>query len=203
MRGAAQSATQQTTTCVNAVAANPTYQSVIWRLAKPPMPNARPALERIADPDRASPDEARLLVPYFDDVSACFNQLAAAYDGIDPSQAAVIRGFVVESAKRMLALIRREITWGEANQLTDAAILALLNDVRENDRRTHARLEAMHASELANRQAAFAALSAAGAAMQQAAIQQQMLSAVQQSAVRRPSTTNCFRTGNVVNCNIF
>lgn len=201
---AMQAADRQFGDCVNAVVTKPVYEPIVRRIATSPLPGARPALERIGDTEFASTEEARLLVPYFDEVSACADRYAAAYDTFHPSQAALIRGYVVDAARRTLSLMRREINWGTANQHADAALLVLRTAAQENDRRLVARLNAEHTAEVANQRVALEALSLAGAAMQQAAIRQEMLNAMRQPLPpARRTTTSCVRTGNVVSCDSF
>lgn len=184
--------------CSLGVVNTPEFRPIVRRVAKPPLPGARSALERIGDPDLATPEEIRLIPAFHEAISACWTGLAEGYDKVDQAQSALIRSIQNDSANRWLAIMRRQITWGQANQQADAALTVFLQQTRENDQRAVGRLENMHAAEISNRQAAAAALSAAGASMQRAAIQQQML-----NTMNRPVTTNCLRTGNFVNCNTY
>src|SRR5208282_3187602 len=98
----------------------------------------------------------------------------------------------------MVDLIQRKVTWGEFNKRRMALIDDYTAKVQAFSDQLDRDLLASHRAELAQRQAAFNALS-------QWSYQQQTLWQNQQliNTLSRPTFTHCTTTGNTVNCSSY
>lgn len=178
--------------CFDAVNADPAFAVLRAKLA---IGSDAPGLDRLSDTGKPNAEERQLLIRYHAAVAPCRR---AAIDGASqalPELASAAQDWFATNDQALLALVQGRATWGDTIQAMTAARRTFVSREVGIRQRAAAELNRQHSAELEQRQRRSAALMAASYAMQQQALQQQMI-----NAANRPVTTNCIRTGNVVNC---
>ena len=145
-------------------------------------------MAQLADDHYATEEEAKLLAAFHDEIDTCRRPNFEKIANVAPSVGVILTDVVIDADEITLQVIKRQITWGEANHKiqvgNSAAEKKILAAFQELDRE----LTASHQAELAQRQQALDALA-------QWAQQQQMI-----NAINRPITTSCTHMGQVTNC---
>ncbi len=186
--------------CMAPILAEPSYTPIRRRVSRPTSPVARPALERIGDPDKISDAELPLTIRRFDELSRCQDAWITALAQISPGRAASQRQSAAETSALYLRLVRREITWGELNQAIDNIELQAAERWRKIVTEERQYIQRQHNAELGQRQAAAAAFGDSMQRQQDAMQRQQIINAINRPVINQPVITNCYRTGNTMNC---
>lgn len=156
------------------------------------------SLGLLSDESRPNADERRQVIGLHEASLPCRQTAITGIGRVSPNLSVALSETYREEDRALLMLVQGTGSWGEANRI--------ISDARQNFRGRQVSilqqmdrdLQQRHVAEINQRQRAMDSAAAAGLAMQQANIQQQMI-----NAINRPVTTNCVRTGNMVNCNSF
>jgi hypothetical protein len=135
-----------------------------------------------------SPEEAKLFGARYDENTGCRTSLLRALSTARPDLVPIIAGMYAKGAALVVRLIERKDTWGESARQSEAVLSDEREKIAAADHQWIAELNAANQAEMAQRQAAAAALL-------QWSAQQQMI-----NAATRPVVTNCSRFGSSVNC---
>lgn len=176
----------QAKACTAAVLAKPEYTQLLAHSVD--LAAAQFTMAQLTDETRISSDEARLFGTRHDDLGLCRARFLTALSAARPDIVPILIADYTKGDAIAVQLVERRITWGEwARQLQ-----ALSSDAHQQlataDRELIASLNASNQAELAQRQAAAAALL-------QWSAQQQMI-----NAVNRPVQTTCNTVGGFTNC---
>ena len=104
-------------TCLTPIREQPDYQPVFRRLAvEPSVPPPRPTPAQLADPGYPDRETMRAMVAIHADLVVCRNPLIEGIARIAPDLAETAVDIWLRGDRLMLALMRREVTFGEANR---------------------------------------------------------------------------------------
>lgn len=104
-------------TCLTPIRERPDYQPVFRRLAvEPSVPPPRPTPPQLADPGYPDRETMRIMVAIHADLVVCRNPLIEGIARISPELAETAVDIWLRGDRLMLALMRRQITFGEANR---------------------------------------------------------------------------------------
>ncbi len=187
-------AAAQLKACSAAVIHKPEYVSLL--LHTPDLETGQPMLAQLTDESMISSEDAKLFGARHDELNPCKSRLLNVLSTVRPDLVPILSDEYTKGTAIAVQLVERKITWGEFAQQGQV----LLNDSRQRiavaDRQWISDLNASHQAEMAQRQAAAAAL------MQWSA-QQQMINAMNRPVIVAPAApiqTTCNRMGNFVNC---
>jgi hypothetical protein len=195
-RAAFDAGSAQAEACFGAVAGKPEYAQIAQRTGL--IAGIDPTLAQLSDNAVPSPEEARLLLAWDAEITSCRQIFLDALGRSFPELQMVQAESYAHRNQAILALVRREASWGAVNQRLAAGRLDHARRWRQAVEDIAMRLSAQHQQEIAQRERAAAAFAAAAGQMQQQMLLQQAI----QNA-NRPVTTNCTRFGNMTNCQSF
>jgi uncharacterized protein YukE len=156
-------------------------------------------MAELTDERPATPQEARLFAERHDAVARCATAFLNAASTVRPDIVPAFAEMMTASNVNAVAIVERQITWGELARRGQANLTQLKTNLAAADQRWLGELKQEHQAELAQRQAAAAALS-------QWAQQQQMINAMNQPVLVAPARhiqTNCTRMGAFANCTTY
>jgi hypothetical protein len=160
-------------------------------------------MTQLTDERLAAPDEARLFGARYDEGNPCKARLLHALAAPRPDLVPILADNYAKGSAIAVELVERKITWGEFARRVQALSTDFRQKTAAADRQLVADLNASSQAEMAQRQAA-------GAALMQWSAQQQMINAINrpvvpvyQMPVQQPMRlqTNCTTIGNITSCN--
>lgn len=193
--------------CISNLRDDPRYTAITAALM-PPAGASAPTLEQQANNRKPTAEQRALIVTWHGDLSACRRIMLEGMSATNTTIAGHQVTFYREADETYLALVRGDITYGEANRR-----LIHANDVRRQriadaERAMGQALHQAHQAELAQRRVAADRLAAAGQrlaassyAAQQEQFNQQMLHALNRPP--RVRSTHCTRVGDTVHCSSY
>lgn len=195
IRQSYQAAQASSAACYQQIRTSPRFQAILGKLVSGAPPYS---LGLLSDESRPNADERRQVIGLHEASLPCRQTAITGIGRVSPNLSVALSETYREEDRALLMLVQGTGSWGEANRI--------ISDARQNFRGRQVSilqqmdrdLQQRHVAEINQRQRAMDSAAAAGLAMQQANIQQQMI-----NAINRPVTTNCVRTGNMVNCNSF
>jgi hypothetical protein len=186
------SAVQEFQACAETVYNSPDYAPLRRHV---PFTVTDATLEQLSDNSFATDNEIRLILEAHPKIQACRQQALDRVTQSTPSLAAILATLYAKGDDSLIQLISKRRTWGEhTRQVRDLAIEGR-SELTAEAQRVTAELQQSHEAELAQRQAA---AQAATAALAQYAQTQQII-----ANMNRPTFTNCLRMGyqgNMLNC---
>jgi hypothetical protein len=192
----ANQASQQSSQCVSEVFRRPEFAMIVDKL--PPMDRSKPSMSLLANEQKPTQQEVQSLIKFYDAIQPCRTIALEGYGKVSPAYVVVIAEHYVKSDENSLALVKRNISYGEhartfnANSaILDARFAAVGQQINDN-------LAVSNQMEMQRRQAAGAALLAWSAQQQQVQAQQNIA-----NAINRPRTTQCRYVGVYLQCNTF
>jgi hypothetical protein len=110
----------QLNTCIDAIRRNPKYAAILPHL----LDNASGhySLTQMSDSHTPTVEEASLLASYGDEADTCRDQLMAEVSAIDPRAQAALQHVRTKIRDLDLALIHRQLTWGDYARHAQAAL---------------------------------------------------------------------------------
>jgi hypothetical protein len=172
--------------CSRAVRDKPEYASLLVHSSD--LETGQPSMAQLTDETIPSEQDARLFAERFDEAGPCRGHLLTAISAARPDLVPVLADGMTQGSAIAVLVVEQKITWAEAARRTQALSSALRQNIAAADRQWIGDLNASNQAEMAQRQAA-------GAALMQWSQQQQLI-----NAATRPVVTNCNRFGSSVNC---
>ncbi len=103
--------------CLAPLRARPDYQALYWRLAiEPSVPPPAPTPAQMADTGLVDRAALRVMVAVHADLAVCRGPMIDSIARIAPELAETAVDVGLRGDRLVLTLMRREITWGEANR---------------------------------------------------------------------------------------
>lgn len=106
-------ANREAVACIGRIADNPAYRSVARHL---PIDGSDPKPSQMLDDSRPTAEEARLLTAIRSDMADCRKRTLESFARLTPALVPLAEEAYRESDRIWDALIRREMSWAEANQ---------------------------------------------------------------------------------------
>lgn len=190
--------------CASAAASKPEYANIHRRLALPRggASTPTPTLAQMQDTSRATAEDRSAFVAWHAELAACRTVFNANAARLSPQLAATAVQNQLELDQILVRVASSEITYGDASRELAAQYARGFARGQQAFASINSRLEAQHAGEVQQRQAAAAAMAVG---MQQYSLQQQMIAAQNRPQTVNvnvaPSTTNCSIVGNQLVCN--
>lgn len=172
--------------CAVAVRNSPEYAPLLPHMSDPD--SGQPTMAQLTDGSTPTAQEASLVASFYDATTPCRSTALHGLSVVRPDLAPIVASAYTTRAAATALLVQRKITWGEAAQRAQVRVSALRQALEDADHQWLTELRAENREELAQRQAA-------GAALANWAQQQQMI-----NAINRPVITNCNQWGSTVNC---
>ncbi len=173
--------------CSDKIQASDEYQFLKDKL--PPTGSQAASMELLTNQSKPTANESAVLLKLYNEhIVECRQTRIKGAQAASPSLATVIAQDYADSDALYAQLVQRQISWGFFAQATAKRRTATSQALRQALDQLNRDLAQSHASEIQERRAMANALS-------QMAYQQQVI-----SALNRPTTTNCVRTGAFVNC---
>jgi hypothetical protein len=173
-------------TCVAPVMANEEYREINAKL--PPLEGSTVPMSVLVNQQKPIEAEAALLLKRHADLEPCRRQAIDDANKVNAAYGAALISSYTAADADFIRLVKREETWGEFAQGSQQRASMLVQQGQQITDNINQHLQQSHAAEVQHRQAAFQSLSQWG-------YQQQVI-----AAMNRPVSTNCVRTGTVVNC---
>lgn len=157
---------------------------------------SEPSLDQRMDSSKATPEEVQALLAFHrEGIEPCRRVMIDEASKVHPVVPGILAEGFANGDANYIRLVKREETWGDYITATDQNVRAVRAKLAQAEQAVVGKLEASHAQEVRQRQAAAAALSN-WAYQQQVLLQQQQVI----NAMNRPVMTNCQRVGTMVNC---
>jgi len=179
-------AATQLKSCISAVVDKPEYAALLPHT--PDLDSGQHTMAQLTNETVPSVQDARLFAARFDEVNPCRKRFLSALAAVRPDLVPILADGYAKGDAVAALLVERKITWAESAKRAEENTNSLRKQLAAADQQWIAELKAENQAELAQRQAAAAAL-------MQWSQQQQMI-----NAINRPVTTNCNRFGSTVNC---
>jgi hypothetical protein len=178
--------------CMVGIAGKPEYAALVKHI---PNDISAATIEQKADQSLPTAPEAKSVLAWRSESLGCRQTFFADVQGFAPGMAPVLTKAYNASDQVWVKLVHREVSWGGAiQQLADIQV-AGQEGTQAVAKEMTADLEQQHQAELAQRRAFGEALAQAGANIQQAQQNQQLI-----NAINRPRTTTCNAFGNTASC---
>ena len=156
-------------TCVVAIVAKPEYAPLVPHT--PDIETGQHTMAQLTNETLISPEDAKLFAARYDETAGCRSRFLKALSVARPDLVPILSATYTKGAALAARLIERKDTWGESARQSEAALSDARERIAAANRQWTADLNASHQAELAQRQAAAAAL------MEWSA-QQQMINAI-------------------------
>jgi hypothetical protein len=171
---------------------NPEYAPITPYLPAPEN-NFMPTVEQMAVEKIPTATEAKLLAKYHKDGMHCRVEFFNKLDSAAPMLTQVFRESTAKQDTAIMQLVKRKISWGKALEKIQQYTLEGQQKLAMAGQQIQSNFQAMHQSELAQRQAAMKDLS-------NWAMEQQRINAMSMPQPHQPVMIDCDRFGNGFSC---
>lgn len=187
-------AVSQFQACADAIASSPDYDPL---RARTPLDVNKATLEQLTQTNKITPAEKAAVFKNYANLQGCRQALLENLQHSTPTVIPILAAAYTKNDMLLVQLVEGRITWGQELQAARKLSAETSVELNAEMQRIAAGLQLSHEAELHRRQRAAAALAAY-------AQQQQVIDAlnrpVQVNVHQQPTTTNCRRVGNAVNC---
>ncbi len=191
-----QAAEQRVYACLQNIETNPVYQGLSKHT--PLTGRMTPSIEQLTDDTLPTEDESKVIVALHNELSQCRARGIEDLMKTVPSLVSIFVPAYLEGDLITVELIKRKITWGEANKRKATIKNETMSKGHAEVQRLNQAYARSHEAELQQRQAAMNALSN-WAYQQQVLLQNQQLI----NTINRPVMTNCTGAGRSIQCSSF
>jgi hypothetical protein len=186
-------ATRQTTAefkaCITAIYAKPEYAPLLPHDID--LATGQFTMAQLTDESLILPEQARLFSARHDELNPCRARFLKGLSTVRPDLVPILASEFTKGTDLAVQLVERKATWGEWARQVLAAASGAQQQTADADHQLRAELNASSQAEMAQRQAA-------GAALMEWSAQQQMI-----NAVNRPRQTVCTGTGYAATCTTY
>ncbi len=191
-----QASEQRAYACLQKIETNPAFLGISKHT--PLSGRMTPNIQQLADDTIPTEEESKVIVALHNELSQCRARGIEDFMKTVPSLVSIFVPAYLEGDLITVELIKRKITWGEANKRKAAIKNETMTKGHAEVQRLHQAYARSHEAELQQRQAAMNALS-------NWAQQQQLLMQNQQfiNTLNRPVMTNCTGVGRSIQCTSF
>jgi hypothetical protein len=191
-----QEAVAQNKACLAAVLAKPEYAPLLPHT--PNLETGQHTMAQLTDETIPSAEDARLVAASFDEANSCFGRFLTALSTVRPDLVPIFADAKAKATAASVLLVERKITWAEGARRGEENVNDLRRQIEAANQRLSAQLNASSQAEMAQRQAA-------AAAIMQWSAQQQMINAMNRPVIVAPAPaapvyTTCNQLGSFVNC---
>lgn len=191
-----QAAEQRAYACAQQIETNPAFQGISKHT--PLTGRTTPNIEQLADDAIPTEEESKVIVALHNELSQCRARGIEDFMKTVPSLVSIFTPAYLEGDLITVELIKRKITWGEANKRKATIKNEAMTKGQAEVQRLNQAYARSHEAELQQRQAAMNALSN-WAHQQQVLMQNQQLI----NTFNRPVMTNCTGVGRSIQCTSF